>query len=100
MDADAAPSLVLQDRTGQTFATYGDLVGETLRLKDLPPELPAAVIAVEDHRFWQHPGIDFIGLAARRWVNVTSRPRRAGRLDDHPAGGEDAVPDQRAHAAA
>ncbi len=72
MDAERRPALVLQDRGGQTFATYGDLVGEALRLKDLPAELPAAVIAVEDHRFRQHIGIDFIGLGRALWVNVTN----------------------------
>ena len=72
MDGERRPALVLQDRTGQTFATYGDLVGEALRLSDLPPELPAAVVAVEDHRFYQHHGIDFIGLARAVWVNATS----------------------------
>jgi penicillin-binding protein 1A len=73
MDAQRRPALVLQDRTGQTFATYGDLVGESLRLKDLPPELPAAVVAIEDHRFWRHSGIDVIGLGRALWVNATSR---------------------------
>src|SRR5580658_2200778 len=71
LDAVRRPALVLQDRNGSTFATYGDLVGEALRLSDLPPELPAAVVAVEDHRFYHHSGIDFIGLARAMWVNVT-----------------------------
>ena len=98
MDAERRPALVLQDRAGQTFATYGDLVGEPLRLADMPPELPAALVAVEDHRFYQHSGIDFIGLARAIWVNVTQRTSGAGWLDDHPAGGENVVSDQRAHA--
>jgi len=63
---------VLQDRNAQTFATYGDLVGEPLRLADMPPDLPAALVAVEDHRFFQHGGIDFISLARAAWVNLTS----------------------------
>lgn len=70
MDAERRPALVLQDRNGQTFATYGDLVGEPLRLKDMPPDLPAALVAVEDHRFYQHGGLDFIGLARAAWVNL------------------------------
>jgi penicillin-binding protein 1A len=72
LDAQRRPALVLQDRTSQTFATYGDLVGEALLLKDLPPELPEAVVAVEDHRFWQHSGIDLVGITRAVWVNVTT----------------------------
>jgi penicillin-binding protein 1A len=75
MDAERRPALVLQDRYGQTFSTSGDLVGEALRLTDLPPELPAAVVAVEDHRFFHHSGIDVIGLGRAMWVNL-----RSGRL--------------------
>lgn len=73
LDAVRRPSLVLQDRTGRVFATYGDVVGEPLRLKDLPPALPAAVVAVEDRRFWYHPGIDPVGLLRAVYVNVTAR---------------------------
>ena len=62
----AGPASTLQDRTGHVFATFGDIVGEPLRLTDLPPYLPAAAVAVEDRRFWHHPGIDLIGLRARR----------------------------------
>ena len=29
----------------------------------MPPYLPAAVVAVEDRRFWHHAGIDLIGMA-------------------------------------
>ncbi|MGE0224560.1 MAG: transglycosylase domain-containing protein [Acetobacteraceae bacterium] len=72
LDAARRPSLTLQDRAGRTFATFGDLVGEPLRLKDLPPALPAAVIAVEDRRFWQHPGIDPIGIIRALSVNLVA----------------------------
>jgi penicillin-binding protein 1A len=72
LDAARRPSLALQDRTGRVFATFGDIVGDPLRLNDMPPSLPAAAVAVEDRRFWHHPGIDPIGLARAVWVNVTS----------------------------
>ena len=72
LDAARRPSLVLQDRAGRVIATFGDLVGEPLRLKDFPPSLPAAVIAVEDRRFYHHPGIDPLGLLRAAWVNVTA----------------------------
>jgi penicillin-binding protein 1A len=72
LDAVRRPSLTLQDRSGHVIATFGDLVGEPLRLKDFSPFLPAAVVAVEDRRFYQHPGIDLIGLLRAAWVNITA----------------------------
>ncbi len=75
LDAARRPSLTLQDSSGQTFATFGDIVGESLRLSDMPPYLPAAAVSVEDRRFWSHPGIDLLGLARAAAVNL-----RAGRV--------------------
>jgi len=75
LDAVRRPSLTLQDRSGRVIATFGDLVGEPLRLSAFSPFLPEAVVAVEDRRFWRHSGIDLIGLLRAAWVNV-----RAGRV--------------------
>ena len=75
LDAARRPSLTLEDRTGQVFATYGDVVGDPLRLTDMPAFLPAAAVAVEDRRFYGHFGLDVIGIARAAYVNL-----RAGRL--------------------
>ncbi len=75
LDAARRPGLTLQDRAGRTFATFGDVVGDPLRLGDMPRFLPAAVVAVEDRRFYRHPGLDLIGIARAAFVNL-----RAGRL--------------------
>ena len=72
LDAVRRPSLTLQDRSGRVIATFGDMVGEPLRLKAFSAWLPAAVVAVEDRRFWHHPGIDPIGLLRAAWVNLTA----------------------------
>jgi penicillin-binding protein 1A len=72
LDAARRPSLALEDRSGRVFATFGDIVGEPLRLQDMPAYLPAAAVAVEDRRFWQHPGFDPVGLARAVWVNLSS----------------------------
>jgi penicillin-binding protein 1A len=71
LDATRRPALVLEDRAGHVFANFGDIVGEPLRLKDLPPYLPAAAVAVEDRRFWHHPGIDPVGLLRAFLVNIS-----------------------------
>ncbi len=70
LDAARRPSITLQDSAGRIITTYGDLVGEPLRLRDMPPFLPAAAVAVEDRRFWQHAGLDVIGIARAAWVNL------------------------------
>ncbi len=72
LDAARRPSLTVEDRVGRVAATFGDLVGEPLRLTDLPAFLPEAAVAVEDRRFWSHYGLDLIGITRAAVVNVTS----------------------------
>jgi penicillin-binding protein 1A len=57
---------------GQIVATFGDLYGANLSLDELPSYLPKAVMAIEDRRFYAHPGIDARGLARAMWVNLRS----------------------------
>jgi penicillin-binding protein 1A len=73
--AQRKPSITLVASDGSLIATYGDLFGEPLRLKDMPKYLPAAVIATEDRRFYSHFGIDPIGLARAAFANL-----RAGHV--------------------
>lgn len=46
-------------------------------LADIPPSFIHAVIAVEDARFYEHPGLDIIGIARAGWMNV----RRGGKVE-------------------
>lgn len=46
-----------------------------VKLSDLPPELPAALQAVEDRHFQDHHGIDVTGIARAAWSNL-----RAGHV--------------------
>ena len=41
--------------------------------EDIPKDYINAVVAVEDHRFFEHKGIDFISLARAIVVNITNR---------------------------
>ncbi|MFQ5774809.1 MAG: transglycosylase domain-containing protein [Kiloniellaceae bacterium] len=69
------PSVTLMTADGTLLASYGDVYGETVSVKDLPPHLPQAVLAVEDRRFYDHFGIDPLGLARAGLANL-----RAGRI--------------------
>ncbi len=78
LDAARRPGLTLLDRNGHVFATFGDIVGDSLRLSDLPAALPAAAVAIEDRRFWWDPGIDPIGMARAAFVNLMAGRLRQG----------------------
>ena len=69
------PSVTLLAEDGSQVAAFGDLYGETVRLRDLPPHVPQAVLAVEDRRFYQHVGLDAWGLLRAVVVNL-----QAGRI--------------------
>ena len=72
------PSVTLLAADGAMLATQGDLYGETVRLRDLPAFLPAALIAIEDRRFRQHPGVDVIGIARALYTNLVAGGVRQG----------------------
>ena len=75
MAAERRPSVTVLGSDGSLVATFGDLFGEPLTLKELPPYLPEAVIATEDRRFYHHFGVDPIGLLRAAYVNY-----RAGHV--------------------
>ena len=58
---------------GKLVGNRGDTGGEPVKLKDLPPWLPGAIIATEDRRFREHWGIDPIGLGRAVVVNLLHR---------------------------
>lgn len=55
---DERPSVLLA-ADGSTIATYRRVNREWLPLEKVPQHLVDALIATEDHRFWQHSGIDW-----------------------------------------
>ncbi len=69
------PGIVLRDTSGGRLAAYGDLYGRRLGAQELPPHLIQAVVAIEDRRFFDHPGVDWRGVARAMVVNL-----RKGRL--------------------
>jgi penicillin-binding protein 1A len=57
------PDIQILGSDGSVLADRGDTGGAAVRLGDLPPYLPKAFIAIEDRRFYEHFGIDPIGIA-------------------------------------
>ncbi|HLJ19150.1 MAG TPA: PBP1A family penicillin-binding protein [Stellaceae bacterium] len=73
--AERRPSITVLAADGSLIATYGDLFGEPIRLKDMSKYLPEAVIATEDRRFYSHFGLDPVGLLRAMAANL-----RAGHV--------------------
>ncbi|WP_237154304.1 PBP1A family penicillin-binding protein [Oryzibacter oryziterrae] len=69
---DRPPNVEIVDASGALIANRGDTGGEQLRLEQMSPFLPKAVIAIEDRRFYYHLGVDPIGLARALVTNFTS----------------------------
>jgi penicillin-binding protein 1A len=56
------PAIVLLDPAGAQVARFGDVAGKIVLPNQLPPYVPAAFIAIEDRRFYQHGPFDPVGM--------------------------------------
>jgi penicillin-binding protein 1A len=68
--AERRPSVTILAGDGSIVATFGDLFGQPLTLKEMSPWLPKAVIATEDRRFYSHFGIDPVGLMRAAFTDL------------------------------
>ncbi|HYP63697.1 MAG TPA: biosynthetic peptidoglycan transglycosylase, partial [Acidocella sp.] len=57
------PAILLRDPSGQLVARFGDAAGQVVLPQNLPAYVPAAFIAIEDRRFYQHGAFDGEGIA-------------------------------------
>jgi len=67
------PMIQIVGFDGSVLATRGEMAGANVSLKDLPPYLPKAFIAIEDRRFYSHYGVDPLGIARAAVANVLHR---------------------------
>lgn len=66
------PSLVVLAADGSTIAEYGERSAAPIKLSELPPYVPNALMAVEDRRFYSHMGVDPLGLLRAFGRNLVS----------------------------
>lgn len=74
-DVKRQPSISYLDRSGALLAVRGSQYAPPVDLDSLPPYVPAAVIAIEDRRFFHHFGFDPIGVVRAAVSNL-----KAGRV--------------------
>jgi 1A family penicillin-binding protein len=69
---------MLVDRNGAHFADLAPFERAVIPLDSLPDHVPAAFLAVEDHRFYRHRGLDLVRVVGAARANLRSRTVREG----------------------
>ena len=67
------PTIEIVGVDGSVLAQRGEMAGANVALKDLPPYLPEAFIAIEDRRFYSHHGVDPYGILRAALTNALHR---------------------------
>ncbi len=69
----------------RVFTVEGDVIGEFgeekrsfVRVQDFPAVMKQAVIAAEDERFYQHGGVDYLGLVRAAGTNILAGKIKGG----------------------
>lgn len=69
----------------RVFTSDGHLIGEFgeerrhfVRVQDVPEMMKQAILAAEDERFYQHPGIDTVGVLRAAYANFVGGGKRQG----------------------
>jgi penicillin-binding protein 1A len=69
----------------QIYSTEGELIGEFgderrtfVRIGDTPEKLRQAIIAAEDERFYEHGGVDYVGVIRAALANFAAASARQG----------------------
>ena len=69
----------------RVYTADGELIGEfgeerraVISIAQVPAQLKNAILAAEDERFYQHPGIDYVGVLRAAYANLVYGGRRQG----------------------
>jgi len=69
---DLARPMQVLTRSGELVSTFGEERRIPVRYEDIPQMVWQAVLAAEDDRFFEHHGLDWMGLMRALVTNVTS----------------------------
>ncbi|HIF9224883.1 TPA: penicillin-binding protein 1A [Photobacterium damselae] len=70
--------MMVYSSDGKLISQFGEKRRIPLSIKEMPPLLVDAFIATEDSRFYEHHGVDPIGIARAAFVVLTSGSARQG----------------------
>jgi penicillin-binding protein 1A len=77
---DYHPKIPLRIYSAEGFllGEFGDERRTVVRIAEVPAELKQAILAAEDERFYEHSGVDYIGVLRAAYSNFTSGETRQG----------------------
>ena len=68
--------LSIYTRDGRLMALIGEYRRFPVEIEDVPAQVKQAFIAIEDARFYEHPGIDWRGISRAIWLLATTDDKR------------------------
>lgn len=71
-DSSSIESFTLEPEVLSQHVLSKDGKREAVRYSEIPPVLLHAILATEDHRFFQHPGVDVVGTIRALWANASN----------------------------
>ncbi len=77
---DYQPKLPLRIYTadGALLGEFGEERRSVVKFEAVPKKLILAILAAEDDRFFEHGGVDYMGVARAAWANVSRGGAREG----------------------
>ena len=77
---DYRPKIPLRVYTadGYLIGEFGEERRHFMRIQDVPEGMKQAILAAEDERFYQHPGIDTMGILRAAYANFVGGGKRQG----------------------
>ena len=82
MTLDLASTIYYTDANGQDHVMRtlhnSESNRELIKYEDLPKHLVDAMVAIEDHRFWTHKGVDWYGTVRATLYSATGRDTQGG----------------------
>jgi penicillin-binding protein 1A len=78
--ADYQPKVPLRIYTadGVLIGEFGEERRAVVRIAEVPGVLKSAILAAEDERFYQHQGVDYVGVLRAAYSNLLAGGRRQG----------------------
>ena len=77
---DYQPKIPLRVYTieGALIGEFGEERRSRISIREVPEPLKQAILAAEDERFYQHTGIDYVGVLRAAYANLVQGARRQG----------------------